>query len=157
PEVHCALSDADLRRIAGKMNAIWHKAGIHWGVESIVREPAERREQFRLARELSKSAGLNSFRTLLPACSRRYDGLHVYYIHKFSVNGIYMGDDFAIVQETASLRSVEGGTDEPIARVTAHELGHALGLPHRQDRVNLLASGTTGTLLNEAEVEIARE
>ncbi len=37
--------------------------------------------------------------------------------------------------------------------MTAHELGHALGLPHRQ---NLLASGTTGTILNQAEVDRVR-
>jgi hypothetical protein len=67
-----------------------------------------------------------------------------------------MDEDFAIVQETAQLRPVEGGIDEPISRVTAHELGHALGLRHRQDHTNLLASGTTGTLLNAEEVERAR-
>ena len=63
----------------------------------------------------------------------------------------------AFVQETAKLRPVEGGIDEPVPRVTAHELGHALGLPHRQDRTNLLASGTTGTLLNRLEVDSARQ
>jgi hypothetical protein len=88
--------------------------------------------------------------------SREFDGLHVYYLHAFPVNGVYMGSDFAIVQETARLREVEGGIDEPLPRVTAHELGHALGLEHRQDRTNLLASGTNGTRLNAAEVATAR-
>jgi hypothetical protein len=157
PEIHCALSDADLVRILGKMNPIWHKAGIHWGLESIVREPAEQLDRYRLSRGLNGVAPLNSFRLILPEASRRYDGVHVYYIHHFSVNGVYMGDDYALVQETARLRAVEGGIDEPIPRVTAHELGHALALQHRQDQVNLLASGTTGTLLNQAEVDIARE
>ncbi len=82
--------------------------------------------------------------------------MDVYYIHKFTVNGVYLGDRMAFVQETAALRAVPGGLDEPLPRVTSHELGHALGLPHRQDRTNLLASGTTGTLLNQAEVAKAR-
>ena len=57
---------------------------------------------------------------------------------------------------TASLRKVEGGIDEPLPRVSAHELGHGLSLPHRQDTTNLLASGTTGTLLNQDEVQKTR-
>ena len=40
-------------------------------------------------------------------------GLDVYYIHKFSANGVYLGDRVAFVQETAALRKVEGGIDEP--------------------------------------------
>ena len=41
--------------------------------------------------------------------------------------------------------------------VAYHELGHAIGLPHRQNRTNLMASGTTGTWLNEQEVRLVRE
>jgi hypothetical protein len=37
---HCKLSDADVARVVGNINAIWHKAGIHFGVESVLREPA---------------------------------------------------------------------------------------------------------------------
>jgi hypothetical protein len=157
PEVDCALKDEDIRRIVGKVNRIWHVAGIHWGLESIAREPAARQGRFKLVRDLDGAAPVGLFRVLLPEESRKFDGLHVYYIHKFAVNGIYMGEDYAIVQETARLREVEGGIDEPLPRVTAHELGHALGLPHRQDRTNLLASGTTGTLLNVDEVARVRE
>jgi hypothetical protein len=69
---------------------------------------------------------------------------------------VYLGQNVCFVKETASLRKVEGGIDEPIPRVTSHEIGHALGLRHRQDRTNLMASGTTGTSFNEAEVRIAR-
>ena len=83
--------------------------------------------------------------------------MDVYYIHEFSVNGVYLGNRMAFVQETARLRPVPGGIDEPLPRVTAHELGHALGLPHRQDRTNLLASGNNGTTLNEAEVARSRK
>ena len=36
----CKLRDADVTRIVGKLNSIWSKAGIYFGLESIVREPA---------------------------------------------------------------------------------------------------------------------
>ena len=157
PEVDCKLSDTDVERIVGKVNRVWGVAGIHFGLESIVREPASRLEQFKRVRDEIGAAPLGLFRILRPDDTRAFDGLHVYYVHKLPVNGVYMGEDYAIVQETAKLRDVEGGIDEPIPRVTSHELGHALGLPHRQDRTNLMASGTTGTLLNEAEVNVARE
>jgi hypothetical protein len=152
PEIDCRLTAADIDRIVGKVNRIWHIAGIHFGLESVVREPAARQERFRQTRDQSGSAPLGLFRILRPDASRSFDGLHVYYLHRFPVNGVYLGEDFALVQETARLRAVEGGIDEPVPRVTAHELGHALGLPHRQDRTNLLASGTTGTRLNADEV-----
>ena len=158
PEVDCKLTDADVERIVRKANAVWSVAGVHFGIESIVREPAARVDEFKRVRdENGGAAPLNAFRPLRPDASRAFDGLHVYYVHKMPVNGVWMGGDFAIVQETAKLREVEGGIDEPVPRVTSHELGHALGLPHRQDRTNLMASGTTGTLLNEAEVKVARE
>ena len=157
PEVDCKLTDADVERIVGKVNKVWRAAGVHFGLESIVREPAARVDQFKRVRDEIGAAPLNLYRILRPDNSRQLDGLHVYYVHRMPVNGVWMGEDFAIVQETASLRPVEGGIDEPVPRVTSHELGHALGLPHRQDRTNLMASGTTGTLLNEAEVKTARE
>jgi hypothetical protein len=80
----------------------------------------------------------------------------VYYVKELSVNGIYMRGGI-FVKDTARLSTVAGGIDEPLPRVTAHELGHGLSLAHRQDRTNLLASGTTGTVLNEMEIERARE
>ncbi len=160
PEAHCDLSDADFERIVGKVNGIWNRAGVHFGLESIVTEPAANVEKFRASAAVAPDgkAPLDLFRVLLPHADHRdFEGLHVYYLHAFPVNGVYMGGNFAIVQETAKLRPVEGGIDEPLPRVTAHELGHALGLPHRQDRTNLLASGTSGTALNREEVDRARQ
>lgn len=155
-EINCKLSDDDVKRIVRKVNGIWHKAGIHWGVETVRREPAARENRFKMARELGGAGNLGLFRILFPEDSQAFDGLHVYYIHKFAVNGVWLGDGAAVVQDTAKLREVPGGIDEPIPRVTAHELGHALGLPHRQATTNLLASGTTGTRLNTEEVARAR-
>ncbi len=97
------------------------------------------------------------YRALIPAKTREFPGFRVYYIHQFDVNGIYYGRREAMVKETARLRKVPGGIDEPLPRVTSHELGHGLTLPHRQDNTNLMASGTSGTTFNEAEVAQARE
>jgi len=96
------------------------------------------------------------FQPLIPPDTRTFDGFRVYYIQEFDVNGIYYGRREAIVKATAALRQVPGGIDEPLPRVTSHELGHGLGLPHRQDRTNLMQSGTTGTTLSEDEVKSTR-
>ncbi len=156
PEVACALKDEDILRVVAKVNGIWHAAGVHWALDPIVREPAARQDRFREAKEKGQGDGLGRLPLLAPEGSRSKGGMDVYYIHKFAANGVFLGRRMAFVQETAKLRPVEGGIDEPLPRVTAHELGHALGLPHRQARFNLLASGTTGTILNAAEAAEAR-
>jgi hypothetical protein len=157
PVIDCKLTDDDVRRIIGKVNRVWRPAGVYFGLESIVREPAAGAERFTRVREQLGAAPMALYPGLIPDASHHaFHGLHVYYVHKLPVNGVYMGKDYAFVQETARLREVEGGIDEPVPRVTAHELGHALGLMHRQAETNLMASGTTGTLLNAQEVERAR-
>jgi hypothetical protein len=159
PEIDCKLTDADIARIVGKINGIWHKAGIHFCYDAPLREEAEDVAAF--AKRAAKPVGpdgppLGIYRLLAPAKTRTLPGLHVYYVHQLPPNGVYLGSNICFVKETASLRKVEGGIDEPLPRVSAHELGHGLSLPHRQNITNLMASGTTGTLLNEDEVEKTR-
>ena len=156
PAVQCGLTEADIHRIVTKVNGIWHKAGIHWALDPIVHEPAANQDEFRAARDAGAEDALGLLKILAPAGSRAEGGMDVYYIHAFAANGVFLGDRTAFVQETARLRAVPGGIDEPLPRVTSHELGHALGLPHRESRTNLLASGTTGTRLNQAEVDLVR-
>lgn len=152
PAVHTTLTSNDVTRILGKVNRVWAQAGITFYLESLRIEPAVNTEGFRDTVKTNNDTLLR----LRPESSKGTNVFHVYYLKQFGPNGICIrGINF--VKDTASLRPVEGGLDEPLPRVTSHELGHALTLPHRQNVTNLLASGMSGAWLNEAEIKQARE
>lgn len=152
PALHTTLSEADIQRVLGKVNLVWAQAGLHLTLESIVTEAAAHPE---LAAK-NKGGELGWLLQCRPEASRQPDCLHVYYIKQFGVNGVFLGQQSMVVKDTARLRAVEGGLDEPLPRVTSHEIGHALGLPHRQSVTNLMASGTTGWSFNTEEIKTAR-
>ena len=147
--LNCRLEEKDVRRVFEKINRIWNKAGLAPMVESIVSEDAIRPEGF-------NPATLNDFKAVRPAKGRDAGMVHVYYVHALPTNGVFFGTDAIFVKDTAALRAVKGGVDEPLPRVTSHEIGHAMGLPHRQDTINLMALGTTGWSINDAEIETVR-
>ena len=148
------LTEKDIHRILGKVNNIWAQAGVHFALESIVHEPAENPNAYR---QNYQSRQLRWLLALRPKNSLSKDCFHIYYIKRFGVNGVFLASDGMFVKDLARLRTVKDGLDEPIPRVTAHELGHALTLRHRQHVTNLLASGTTGWSLNVAEIKQARK
>jgi hypothetical protein len=143
------LTEADVQRVFGKVNKVWSQAGIVFEIESVcvthaldIDPPDEDGREFWVVAMLPKDRLLK-------------EGLNVCYVKEIRPNGIWT-NGLIVVKDTARLREVTGGIDEPLPRVTAHELGHALGLPHRQDVTNLMASGTTGFTLNEEEIQTAR-
>ena len=70
-QANCKMTEADAARVVGNINAIWRKAGIHFGVESILREPVVQRERFLIVAGLGGGqVGPNDLRILLPrACA----------------------------------------------------------------------------------------
>ncbi len=154
----CKLKDEDVTRSIGKLNTIWNKAGIHFGLDSIVREPASQRDRFRLLAELNGGElEASDFLMLMPKQTRAFDGFHAYFFHELPFNGAYVGDDCVVVQEGARLKAVDGGIDDPIARVLGFALGRALSLqPRREPETNLMALGTTGVSIDADDAERAR-
>ena len=144
PALQTTLTEPDIARILGKMNRVWAQACVRFRIESFVHEEA-----------LPLANADAELPARVPPQTRSNTAFNVYYVKQLDVNGFYMPRGI-FVKDTAALRPVEGGIDEPIPRVTSHEIGHALSLPHRQDTTNLMASGTTGTLLNDAEIQQAR-
>ena len=151
--IQTTLLETDITRILGKVNGVWAQAGLHFYLESVVREEASHQESYRVAARGEDHSQLPELR---PPGSRTTNMFHIYYLKEMGVNGIFFPDGM-FVKDTASLRPVADGLDEPLPRVTSHELGHAFGLSHRQDATNLMASGTTGAWLNEEEIKQARE
>ncbi len=159
PALQTTLTGGDVERIFQKVNRVWAPAGIQFFMEPLVCEPAAPAKVNPEPDPTKRvPAGLEALLDHIPPATRDGAAFNIYYIKAFDMNGVYFRHPEAIfVKDTASLRKVEGGIDEPLPRVTSHELGHAFSLVHRQDTFNLMASGTTGTALNEAEICQARE
>ncbi len=148
-----SFTSSDFDRILPKMNRVWSQAGVHFYIESVVKEeaaPGEIPDDITIRKE---NGWLPSH---IPPATHADSAFNIYYIKRFAANGVYFRRAI-FVKDTASLKPVDGGIDEPLPRVTSHELGHALSLPHRQDVTNLMASGTTGTWLNADEIKRARD
>ena len=154
PAANCAINSQDVHRIFTKSAKIWRQARIELELESIVEEEAANQD-----RTLTEDdrVTLASVKSLRPASAGDARVIHVYYLRRMASNGVFGGLDAIFVQQESRLQPVEGGIDEPLPRVTAHELGHAFGLPHRESVTNLMASGTTGFTLDAEEIEIARQ
>jgi len=151
--IETTLKPEDITRILGKVNRVWSQAGMHFYLESLVREEATSQD---FGQVLGTAGDLSGVLRLRPERSRAPGMFHIYYIKELSVNGVYLKEGM-FVKDTASLKKVEGGIDEPIPRVTSHELGHALTLQHCQTPTHLMFRGTTGTKLDDAEIDQARE
>lgn len=150
PAMQTTLIESDIRRIFGKVNTVWAQAGIQFEIESIGPTIA-----LPMKPEMKEKPEHDRVHSMIPPERLSPTALDVCYVKSVTPNGFYYGEP-VVVKDTASLKEVPHGLDEPLPRVTAHEFGHALGLKHRQDTFNLMASGTTGFSLNEAEIAIAR-
>src|SRR5205814_10040132 len=108
PDVSTTLAATDVTLIVQKINRVWAQAGLHFYLESLVKEEAANPDRYPGRQD--EGAGLLSLR---PDASKAPDVLHVYFIKRMSVNGLYLAGAI-FVKDTASLREGEGGMDEPL-------------------------------------------
>ena len=149
PALQTTLTAAEVPWILSGVNKIWAQAGVRFDIESVV-----------ATRALDSDPVLKDPKNrwmvrAVPKSSRAGSAIDVCYVKNIVANGFYSGA-LVMVKDAPALQSVPGGTGEPLARVTSHELGHALGLSHRQNITNLMSSKTTGFSLSEAEIARAR-
>lgn len=153
PALHTTLTEDDVKRVLNKVNSIvWSQAKVHIELESIRKTTAINDTN------VTKDATYKWVVASAPKDSLLKNGLNIFYVKDLTDNGFYNNATGLIfVKDTAKLMEVPGGIDEPLPRVTSHEIGHALGLQHRQDLTNLMASKKSGYLLNAEEIGIARK
>ena len=151
PALNTTLTEADVKRIFGKVNMIWSQANIHVELESVCKATAVSDPN------VKKDIGYGWVIAAMPRDNLLKNALNIFFVKDLTDNGFYSASTgLIVVKDRAKLTEVPGGIDEPIPRVTSHEIGHALSLHHRQDVINLMASKKSGYALNEAEIAQAR-
>jgi hypothetical protein len=151
PRLQTTLTEMDVKGIVQEVNAIWSQAAIRFEVEGIdsmnALEVPEKRWYIK-DRDWVKSA--------IPTDKFSPTAIDICFVKDMGPNGFFYGEP-VVVCENPEYHKVPGGAENPVARVTAHELGHVLFLQHRQERTNLMASGRNGFSLNEQEIKDARK
>ena len=151
PRLQTTLTDKEVRAIFDEVNVIWSKAGIRFELEAIGNLQAldvAPKRWFIKDRDWVKTA--------IPTNQFSPTAIDVCYVKDMGPNGFFYGEP-VVVCEKPEFYKVSGGTDNIVARVTAHELGHVLFLQHRQEYGSLMASAKNGTVLNGQEIRDARK
>jgi len=151
PRLQTTLTGKEVRAIFDEVNVIWSKAGIRFELEAIGSLQA-----LDVAPKRWYIKDRNWVKTAIPTNQFSPTAIDVCYVKDMGPNGFFYGEP-VVVCENPEFYKVSGGTDNIVARVTAHELGHVLFLQHRQERDSLMASAKNGFSLNGQEIKDARK
>lgn len=151
PRLQTTLTEKEARAIFDEVNDIWAQAGIRFELESI-----NSLQALDLAPKRWYIKDRDWVKKAIPTDHFSPTAIDVCFVKDMGPNGFFYGEP-VVVCENPEFHKVSGGAGNPVARVTAHELGHVLFLQHRQERTNLMASGKNGISLNPQEIKDARK
>lgn len=150
PRLGSRLKTGDVESIFKEVNRIWFQAGIWFELEGI-----DNLQALEIPEKRWYIKDRNWVKSAIPTEHFSASAIDVCFVKDMGPNGFFYGEP-VVVCENPEYHKVAGGSDNPVARVTAHELGHVLFLQHRQDHTNLMASGKNGVSLNAQEIKDAR-
>ncbi len=151
PRLQTSLTEKEARAIFNEVNDIWSQAGIRFELEAV-----DSLQALDLAPKRWYIKDRDWVKSAIPTDQFSPTAIDVCFVKNMGPNGFFYGEP-VVVCENPEFHEVSGGAANPVARVTAHELGHVLFLQHRQERTNLMASGKNGVSLNSEEIKAARK
>lgn len=162
PALTTTLTETEVETVFEGVNEVWSQAGIEWRIESVVREEAENGEAFERMLRGEAPFGFQGVADVIPRANLAPGTWHVFLIRSLGggLAGVYLPSLPAVLQpelDPLGNRGLSGG----LVRILAHELGHALSLPHVPCVAtgNLMVPGCAQgvrTRLDESQIRAAR-